>query len=120
MIKRLYNIFDKYILEKISKKYPSTFRFYSKVYENIFEFINLIKYKDRYFFHVVSFEISTYCNRKCWYCPNKDNETPKEFMDFEIFKKAIDELKNIKYSGSISYNFYGEPLFDDRLETFIS
>ncbi|MDA0049030.1 radical SAM protein [Brachyspira hyodysenteriae] len=68
---------------------------------------------------MVSFEISTYCNRKCWYCPNSYNETLKKFMDWNIFIKAIEELKNIKYSGAISYNLYNEPLFDDRLEDFI-
>lgn len=118
-MKKIKLLLDKYFLYPISNKFPSAFRFYSTIYEKIFEYIGLIKHKDKYFFHVVSFEISTYCNRKCWYCPNKDNDTPKEFMDFEIFKKAIAELKDIKYSGSISYNLFGEPLFDERLEDFI-
>ena len=112
-MKKIKLLLDKYFLYPISNKFPSAFRFYSTIYEKIFEYIGLIKHKDKYFFHVVSFEISTYCNRKCWYCPNKDNDTPKEFMDFEIFKKAIAELKDIKYSGSISYNLFGEPLFDE-------
>ncbi|CCG56964.1 radical SAM superfamily [Brachyspira pilosicoli WesB] len=119
MFKTISKILDKYILSNISKRFPSAFRFYSKLYEKVFEIFNLIKYKDRYFFHAVSFEINTYCNRKCWYCPNKDNETPKEYMPLEVFHHAVKELKELKFSGTVIYNLYGEPLFDERLEYFV-
>ena len=36
-------------------------------------------------------------------------------MPFEIFKKAIDDLSAIDYSGRISPHFFGEPLLDNRL-----
>ncbi|MBT8720403.1 radical SAM/SPASM domain-containing protein [Brachyspira hyodysenteriae] len=118
-MKKIKTFLDKYFLYHISNRFPSVFRFYSQLYEIFFEIYNFIKYRDKYFFHAVSFEISTYCNRKCWYCPNKDNETPKEYMSLEIFHHAVEELKKLKFSGSIIYNIYGEPLFDERLEYFV-
>lgn len=119
MLKTIYKFIDEKILYNISKKHKSIYRFYTSFYDKLVPYFNLIKYKDKYFFYSVAFEISTYCNRKCWYCPNKDNETPKEFMDFSIFEKAIEELKSIKYSGVIVYHLYNEPLFDKRLPDFI-
>ena len=114
-------ILDKYIMSKINIISPNLYRFITfECYKKLTELSNLIKYKDKYFFHSISIEISTYCNRKCWYCPNKDNETPKEFMSWDTFKKIINDLKNIKYSGLIHYALYNEPLFDERLEEFIS
>ena len=113
-------ILDKYILSKLSYINPDLYRFLVfDCYKKMTETINLIKYNDKYFFYTVSFEISVYCNRKCWYCPNKDNETPKEFMYWDIFTHAVEELKGLKFSGIIHYNLYNEPLFDDRLENFV-
>ena len=114
-------ILDKYIMSKLNIISPDLYRFITfECYKKLTEFINLIKYKDKYFFHSISIEISTYCNRKCWYCPNKDNETPKEFMSWDVFKKIVNDLKSIKYSGLVHYALYNEPLFDDRLEEFVA
>lgn len=80
---------------------------------------NLLKYGDPYRFTCVGIEISTYCNRKCYYCPNSVHETPKEFMSREVFLKALERLKEINYSCIIDYSFYNEPLLDDRLPEFV-
>ena len=109
------------ILSNIEKISPDLYR--NIVYENGYkiysEIANSIKYKDKYFFHSVSLEISTYCNRKCHYCPNKDYETPKNFMSWDIFKSAIAQLKDIKYTGIFQYHLFNEPLFDERLTDFV-
>ena len=118
-MKRIKLFFDK-ILSNIEKLNPDLYR---KIvydgYKIYSEIANYIKYKDKYFFHGVCVEISTYCNRKCHYCPNKDYETPKNFMSWDIFKRIVEELKNIKFTGLFQYNFYNEPLFDDRLPEFV-
>lgn len=105
-MKRIKLFFDK-ILSNIEKLNPDLYR---KIvydgYKIYSEIANYIKYKDKYFFHGVCVEISTYCNRKCHYCPNKDYETPKEFMSWDIFKRIVEELKNIKFTGLFQYNFY--------------
>lgn len=119
-MKKLKILLDKYILNKAEKINPHLYRFLTyNLYKVYSEIANQIKYKDKYFFHSVSLEISTYCNRKCHYCPNKDYETPKEFMSWDIFKSAIAQLKEIKYTGIIQYHFFNEPLFDERLTDFV-
>ena len=111
--------YDK-ILNNIEKINPHLYRFLTyNLYKIYSEIANSIKYKDKYFFHSVSLEISTYCNRKCHYCPNKDYETPKNFMSWDIFKSAIARLKDIKYTGIVQYHLFNEPLFDERLTDFV-
>lgn len=113
-------ILDKYVMTKLNAISPDLYRFITfECYKKLTEISSFMQYEDRYFFHTVSFEISVYCNRKCWYCPNVDNETPNEFMSFDIFKKSIEELKKINFKGIIHYNLYNEPLFDDRLQEFV-
>lgn len=116
-MKKIKMLLDKLILTKIDKINTNLYRFltydiYRKIYSPI---INKIKYNDKHFFHSVSIETSTYCNRKCDYCPNKDNETPKNYIDKQIFQEAIRQLKKIKFSGIFEYCFYNEPLFDPNL-----
>ncbi|HJH55528.1 MAG TPA: radical SAM protein [Brachyspira hyodysenteriae] len=118
-MKKLKMFLDKYFLTKLEKISPDLYRRVTyDGYKKFSEISSLIKHKDRYFFHNVAIEISTYCNRKCHYCPNKDYETPKEFMSWEIFKKIISDLKDIKYSGVIYLSLFNEPLFDDRFIEF--
>lgn len=111
---------DKYIFSKIQKSNPRLYymtaiRLY-KIYSKIH---NFIKYGDPYFINSVNIETTTFCNRKCDYCPNKDYETPKDLMDEKIFKRIISELKRIKYEGVIAYHFFNEPLFDKRIYDFV-
>jgi cyclic pyranopterin phosphate synthase len=88
------------------------YKLYTKVY-------SFIKYSDAYFFRSVAIEISTFCNRTCYYCPNSIEETPVDFMTEKTFNKIIAQLKEINYSGVILYHFYNEPLLDKRLPSFI-
>ena len=88
------------LLSNIEKINPDLYRKISyDGYKKYSEILNNIKYNDKYFFHGVCVEISKYCNRKCHYCPNKDYETPKEFMSWEVFKNIVKELKE-KYKLS--------------------
>lgn len=79
---------------------------------------NIIRYGDYNFFTGISIETSTYCNRKCQYCPNYKHETPTLYADEKIIYKALDDLGRLKYGGWISFSFYNEPSLDDRLKTF--
>jgi|688.fasta_scaffold00188_7 MoaA/NifB/PqqE/SkfB family radical SAM enzyme len=69
---------------------------------------------------LVEIEIYNYCNRRCDFCPNslvtsrQDKKNPT-IMDFELFKKTIDELVVLNYSGVISFSRYNEPLAFDKL-----
>lgn len=113
---------DRLFLTKIEKLNPKLYRFltydlYKKVYSPI---VNIFRYKDKYFFDEVNIEISTYCNRKCDYCANKNYESKKLFMAEETFYEIIKQLKNIKFSGIITWAHFSEPLFDERLPKFVS
>lgn len=79
----------------------------------------VLKYGCYDFFWSVNLEISTFCNRRCYYCPNSENPTPDEYMPEELFRHIIEDLRAIDYRGAISYQFYGEPLLDPRLVGFI-
>lgn len=93
--------------------------FIRKVYVFYAKLSNLFKYGDYNFFTGISVEISTYCNRKCSYCPNYNHETPKLYADENIVYKTIDYLAELNYSGWVSFSFYNEPTLDERLITFI-
>ncbi len=86
-------------------------------------FYNFLKYGKSNFFSSVDFENITTCNRRCSYCPNSIYERGlaenKKLMDEKIFKKIINELAEIKYSGMIRPVFYGEPLLDHRFLDWI-
>ncbi|MCU6422208.1 radical SAM/SPASM domain-containing protein [Klebsiella aerogenes] len=72
--------------------------------------------KDRDIFTALDFEINSHCNLECSYCPASfKNGRGKNLMPIDTFKKAIDDLSKINYSGRISPHFFGEPLLDERL-----
>jgi hypothetical protein len=62
----------------------------------------------------VDISISSYCNRKCSYCPNTiaDRQSNKNFMSDGLFLNILRQLCRIDYSGSIRLNRYNEPLAD--------
>tara|TARA_Y100000768_G_scaffold389040_1_gene391252 strand:- start:6411 stop:7121 length:711 start_codon:yes stop_codon:yes gene_type:complete len=78
----------------------------------------------REFFNTLIIESTTYCNRKCSYCPNslyeRGSEQKQITLDEEVFFKIIDELSELKFSGRILPHLYGEPLLDKRLPLLIN
>lgn len=83
----------------------------------------LIKYRTFDFFNDINIEINTSCNMRCKYCPNHIYERGlienEKLMDEELFKKIINDLADINFSGRISPQFFGEPLLDKRLTIFM-
>ena len=61
---------------------------------------------------LIEIELFSYCNRKCWMCPNSfiDRKTNNTFMKTEIYKKILKELGSIDYDNLISFSRYNEPL----------
>jgi len=88
------------------------------------ELNNLLRYGTTDMFTDFNIETITTCNRRCSYCPNSifERSLPKneKLMDKELFKKIIDELAEMKFSGRISPYFYGEPLLDKRLPELLT
>ncbi|MDM8563182.1 SPASM domain-containing protein [Candidatus Marithioploca araucensis] len=66
---------------------------------------------------IVNIETSSYCNRKCSYCPVSLDDSRKNqlYMTDELFNKILDELESINYSSTIVFNLYNEPLADKNI-----
>jgi len=85
---------------------------------------NWSRYGSSDFFSFVSIETTTYCNRRCWYCPNSIFERGllenKKLLPATLFYKIVDELAELKFKGIFAPNLYGEPLLDERLIDFVA
>lgn len=63
----------------------------------------------------VILESSSYCNRKCSYCP-QILRTEKVLMDDELFRSVIRQLKSIDYDKQFVLHLFNEPLaFAEKL-----
>lgn len=67
----------------------------------------------------VEVETTTYCNRRCTYCPNslfdrglRQNES---LMPTELFEKIVRDLGANNFCNQFSPHNYGEPLADKRM-----
>lgn len=62
----------------------------------------------------VEIEVFSFCNRKCWFCPNSyiDRFSTNHYMDESLYLKILKDLQSIGYGGAISYSRYNEPLAD--------
>lgn len=63
-------------------------------------------------FNTIALEINARCNRSCKFCPVAYNTRPDERMDLNTFKKCLDDLSAIKYSGRVELYIYNEPMKD--------
>lgn len=63
---------------------------------------------------MVEIETFSYCNRRCWFCPNSvvDRHSTTEYMPESLYLNVLDQLGEIDYNGMISYSRYNEPLSD--------
>jgi radical SAM protein with 4Fe4S-binding SPASM domain len=63
---------------------------------------------------LVAFSISSFCNRRCTYCPNSvvDRKSKQNFMSDELFFNILRQLAQIDYRGQINITRYNEPFSD--------
>jgi MoaA/NifB/PqqE/SkfB family radical SAM enzyme len=63
---------------------------------------------------MVEIEIFSYCNRRCWFCPNSivDRQSTTEYMSEPLYLRILEQLSAVDYAGMISYSRYNEPLAD--------
>lgn len=65
-------------------------------------------------------ETSTLCNLNCNYCGHSKHIWPEENMDFELYKKVIDQLGEFpEQLKKIELYFFGEPLCNPKLPDMI-
>lgn len=64
----------------------------------------------------INIETSTVCNRACYYCANATDPAKKqEYISSEVFSRILANLKDMRWSGNVSFNFVNEPLLDPNL-----
>lgn len=65
---------------------------------------------------VIEIEISSFCNRTCWFCPNSiiDRKKKIEFPE-SVFLRCIDDLAEIEYEGDLKFHRFNETLADKEL-----
>ena len=59
----------------------------------------------------IELEQHSYCNRKCWFCPNTfiDRQGPVKWLDFDIYIQILNDLSCIDYDQTISFSGNCEP-----------
>ena len=86
----------------------------------------LITYNEDYYYkkrvfkenvRTVEIGISSFCNRKCWFCPNSiiDRNSCNIELNENLFLKLLSELREINYSNYIYLHRYNEPLYNKEL-----
>lgn len=60
---------------------------------------------------VFEIEPHSYCNRKCWFCPNKfiDRTGPVDYFDPSIYLQVLSDLRDIDYSEAFCFAGWCEP-----------
>jgi len=60
---------------------------------------------------MIEIEIFSYCNRKCWFCPNSvvDRMSYNTLLPEETYLSILNQLQEIDYDGYITYSRYNEP-----------
>ncbi len=72
---------------------------------------------------VIEINLTELCNRKCVFCPRVD---PKVFpnrnlhIELNLIEKIAKDLKELNFSGRISFSGFGEPLLAKNFEKIIS
>lgn len=66
---------------------------------------------------LVEVEIASFCNRRCWFCPNSivDRYNNKVELSEEVYLKIINSLAEIDYSGMLNFHRFNEPLANKEL-----
>jgi len=69
----------------------------------------------------IEFEIGSYCNRKCDWCPNVLNSrgSEKNHVAPQLWQDFLHELNDHQYAGWLALHNYNEPLLDPNIYTRI-
>jgi len=66
---------------------------------------------------LIEIETFSFCNRKCWFCPNSfvDRISTNSIMPENIYLDLLDQLAEIDFAGELTYSRYNEPLSQRNL-----
>ena len=113
--KNIRNYIRNTLIIKNTDHYDENYKYYFLTNE-----IKNAKLQQEIFLHNVErveIEIHSYCNRKCWFCPNSIIDRHSQFieLDEKIYLGILKELKKIDYSGLVYFHRYNEPLANMNL-----
>jgi len=60
-------------------------------------------------------ELSNICNFNCEFCPIDNSKRKKQYMEFSLLQKAVDEIAEKEITGWIAFHILGEPLLYPKL-----
>lgn len=63
----------------------------------------------------INIELTNACTFSCTFCPNGIMARKKEMLDFNLVKKLIDEISEMRLAPLINYYVMGEPLLYPKL-----
>lgn len=102
------------LLIRVIKKFlPSRIKWWLRL--SYYKFFLILKFRTFHLFKYVELETTSVCNRKCQYCPNSKYSRGNHLMKESLYKRIIDQLSEINFTGAIFIAFYSEPLLDKRL-----
>ena len=60
---------------------------------------------------LVEVEVHSFCNRKCWMCPNSviDRRHTPEFLPEAVYLRVMADLAELDWRGEVSFGRYNEP-----------
>lgn len=66
---------------------------------------------------LIEIETFSYCNRKCWFCPNSfvDRISENKEMKESDYLNLLSQLQEIDFSGELTFSRYNEPLSKKEL-----
>ncbi len=69
---------------------------------------------------VFSIEITNICNARCWFCPVHSSKRKKGYMNFDLYKKIMDEINHYSWRvKSIALFMDGEPTLHKGLVDYL-
>lgn len=86
------------------------------------EYIKKFADKDFPVFSNIEFNLHGSCNRRCAFCPRVDESiwpNLDEELSIDLFNKIIKELKEINYSGRLSFSGFSEPFLHSKLSLLV-
>lgn len=69
-------------------------------------------------FSIIEFNLHGSCNRRCAFCPRVDEKlwpNKDEEFSLELFSRIVNQLKDVDYSGRISFSGFSEPTLHSKL-----
>lgn len=71
----------------------------------------------RSYVELIELETTSYCNRVCSFCPNRqiDRRSEHHAMPEAVWSTILEGLRRVEYDGTIVWSRYSEPLSEPRI-----